>query len=160
MNTLTHHRSALNQNRVVDERVELVGRRVSMMGSVWPGQDPNKRFYGVVTKRMKFKDRKGEVVDGYEVLWEDGERERWPYDYLIVALVMREELIHDSDSDDSDSEESSSSDSDESSSDATDDCDDVLSLMAEHEDPEGFEYQQVFCTSNTGEDILVAVNSG
>ena len=41
-----------------EDRVELVGKRVGMMGTVWPGEDPNVKFYGLVTKKMKFKDRK------------------------------------------------------------------------------------------------------
>ena len=74
-----------------------------MMGSVWPGEDPDRKFYGVVTKRLKYKGRKGEKVDGYEVRWDDGERERWPYNYLLDSLIpLGDNLIHNDDSDDSD----------------------------------------------------------
>ena len=50
-------------------------------------RNPDVKFYGVVTKKMKFKDRKGEMINGYEVLWDDGERERWPYNFLFDACV-------------------------------------------------------------------------
>ena len=78
---------------VEEDRVKLVGKRVGMMGSVWPGEDPNVKFYGVVTKQMKFKGRKGELINGYEVLWNDGERERWPYSFLFDALVSDEDPL-------------------------------------------------------------------
>ena len=108
-----------------------------MMGSVWPGQDPHQKFYGVIIKRMRYKGRKGEVVDGYEVRWDDGEKERWPYQYLLAALVETgEQLI----GDDRDSLESESESENESDS------------VDEREDPEGFEYQNMFCTSSTGEE--------
>ena len=32
---------------------------------------------------------------------------------------------------------------------------DVLDKMAEREDPEDFEYREMFSTSNTGEDIVI-----
>ena len=78
------------------------------MGSVWPDQDPNEKFYGLVTKRMRYKGRKGEVVNGYEVLWDDGNKERWPYEYLVEALVPTgDQILSDSDADDSDSDNKS-----------------------------------------------------
>ena len=128
--------------------MELIGRRVSMMGSVWPGQDPNEKFYGVVTKRLRYRGRKGEVVDGYEVIWDDGERERWPYDYLVVALVpVEDRLIHDSESESDDTDESDESEDEEAV--------DVFTVMSERDDPEDFEYREMFSTSNTGEDIVI-----
>ena len=121
-----------------------------MAGSVWPGENPNEKFYGLVTKRMRYKGRKGEMVNGYEVLWDDGERERWPYKYLVESLVPSgDRLIHDSDSD----KEVSDSDSDES--DESDGGEDVLDNMTERYDPEDFEYREMFSTSHTGEDIVI-----
>ena len=71
-----------------------------MMGSVWPGEDPTIKFYGLVTKKMKFKGRKGDMVNGYEVLWDDGGKERWPYEYLVPALVPTgDPLVGDDDDD-------------------------------------------------------------
>ena len=115
------------------------------MGSVWPGEDPNERFYGVITKRMRYKGRKGESVNGYEVLWDDGGKERWPYEYLVMALVPEEEDLLESVSDTEDSE-SDMSEVEEK---------DVFDIMTEREDPEDFEYQEMFSTSHTGEDIVV-----
>ena len=43
-----------------------------MMGSVWPGEDPDRKFYGLVTKTMRYKGRKGKMINGYEVFWDDG----------------------------------------------------------------------------------------
>ena len=121
-----------------------------MMGSVWPGQDPSEKFYGVVTKHIRYKGRKGESVKGYEVLWDDGERERWPYEYLVVALVSEEkDLLY---SDDSDNDSDIDNDSEETESDSDTD---VFDLMTEREDPEDFEYREMFSTSHTGEDIVV-----
>ena len=146
--TMCIQRKRKTKSRRTDVRVELVGRRVTMMGSVWPGQDPDAKFYGVVTKSMRYKGRKGEVVNGYEVLWDDRVRERWPYDDLVVALVPLEApLICDSD-DDSDNDSESDSDGDE-------DMVDVFDIMTSREDPEYHEYQQMFSTSNTGEDIVI-----
>lgn len=140
------------QNRRTENRVELVGRRVTMMGSVWPGEDPDEKFYGVVTKRLRYKGRKGEMVDGYEVLWDDGEKERWPYDYLVVALVPKvDQLIHNTDSDSDDIDDSD----DDSDSDGSEEEVDVLTMMAEREDPETCEYMEMFSTSNTGDDIVI-----
>ena len=139
------------RRRTADDRVELVGRRVCMMGSVWSGQDPEAKFYGLVRKRVRYKGRKGEMVNGYEVLWEDGEKERWPYEYLHVALVpLEDQLLSDSDSDDGDSDvdDSDSDNSDE------DDSEDLFDVMTERDDPEDFEYREMFSTSHTGEDIV------
>ena len=86
------------------------------MVSVWPGQDPNFKFYGLVTQQMKFKGRKGEMINGYEVLWDDGERERWPYSYSLDALVPDEDplILSDDDDDTDDDITETNSDSDES----------------------------------------------
>ena len=117
-----------------------------MSGSIWPGEDPNAKFYGLVTKKMRFKGRQGEMVNGYEVLWDDGERERWPYSYLLEALVpSRDRLIQDSDSED---EISSSDDEDVGDN-------DVFDYMTERDDPEDFEYREMFSTNTTGEDIVI-----
>ena len=122
-----------------------------MMGSVWSGEDPNRKFYGVVTKRLKYKGRKGEIVDGQEVLWDDGEKERWPYKYLVDSLIPLEDgLIHGGDSDDDSNDSVEDSDVDDDSS-----SDDVFSHMCERDDPEAFEYQQMFCTCNTGDDVVI-----
>ena len=111
-----------------------------MMGSVWPGEDPDQKFYGLVTKEMRYKGRKGEFIRGYEVLWDDGEKERWPYEYLVDTLVPEEEnLFVSRDSDNDGSEEEV----------------DVFTMMTERHDPEDFEYREMFSTSNTGEDIVI-----
>ena len=70
----------------VDGRVDLVGRRVSMMGDVWY-LDPNLVVIGKVTKREWYRGRKRERVDGYEVKWDDGVRENWPYESLLPCLL-------------------------------------------------------------------------
>ena len=104
----------------------------------------------MVTKHIRYKGRKGESVKGYEVLWDDGERERWPYEYLVVALVSEEkDLLY---SDDSDNDNDIDNDNEETESDSDTD---VFDLMTEREDPEDFEYREMFSTSHTGEDIVV-----
>ena len=140
----------MKSKSVVEDRVELVGKRVGMMGSVWPGEDPDVKFYGVVTKKMKFKDRKGEMTNGYEVLWDDGERERWSYNFLFDALVLDEGPLIRSDDDSDDDTSDSDSDSDSSDSDV-----DVFNMMSERLDPEDREYREMFSTSHTGEDVVV-----
>ena len=102
------------------------------MGSVWSGEDPNQKFYGVVTKRLRYKGRKGKTINGYEVIWDDGEKERWPYEYLVVALVPKEgTLLHSDDDDDSES------DSDIESK--VEEIDVFDMMMNEREDPEDHE---------------------
>ena len=119
-----------------------------MMGSVWPGEDLNQKFYGVVTKRLRYKGRKGKTINGYEVIWDDGEKERWPYEYLVVALVPKEgTLLHSDDDDDSES------DSDIESK--VEEIDVFDMMMNEREDPEDHEYREMFSTNHTGEDIVI-----
>ena len=127
------------------------------MGSVWPGEDPDRKFYGVVTKCLKYKGRKGEKVDGHEVIWDDGARERWPYKHLLDSLIpLGDKLIHNDDSDSSDDDgDDNSSDDDDVSDDDSDVGDDVFSCMSERDDPEGFEYQQMFSSRNTGDDVVI-----
>ena len=55
------------------------------------------------------------------------------------------------DNDSSFSEDSANDDDTDNSSSS----EDVLSLMTEREDPEVHEYQQLFSTSSTGDDIVV-----
>ena len=104
-----------------------------MMGSVWPGEDPTIKFYGLVTKKMKFKGRKGDMVNGYEVLWDDGGKERWPYEYLVPALVPTGDPLV------------SVGDSDEVVTSDEDDEDDAFTIMMSgRDDPEEVEYTNVF----------------
>ena len=69
-----------------DGRLNLVGRRVTMDGSVWH-EDPEKIYTGLITKREWYRGRKRERVDGYEVKWCDGNKENWPYESLLPCLV-------------------------------------------------------------------------
>ena len=59
-----------------------------------------------------------------------------------------------SDDSDDDSDDNSSDDNDVSDDD-NDVGDDVFSCMSERDDPEGFECQQMFSTSNTGDDVVI-----
>ena len=79
---------------------------------------------------MRYNGRKGEMVNGYEVLWDDGEKERWPYEYLNAILVSPEDQLL-SDSDTGDDSDSDNSDEDESK--------DVFEMMIERKDPEDYE---------------------
>ena len=70
-----------------DNRIDIVGRRVKMAGSVW-NMDPKLVFKGLVKKKKRYKGRTREWVDGYEVKWRDGPRENCPYEFLLPCLVV------------------------------------------------------------------------
>ena len=88
------------------------------------------------------------------MLWNDGERERWPYSFLFDALVSDEDPLIRSD-DDSDDDISDSDGDGDSDSDGSDGDVDVFNMMSERIDPEDREYREMFSTSHTGEDIVI-----
>ena len=73
-----------------DGRIDIVKRRVSMTGDVWH-EDPKLVVVGLITKRIWYRGRKGERVDGYEVRWSDNVRENWPYECLLPCLIPETE---------------------------------------------------------------------
>ena len=84
-------KSKLQRSHDEDGRVNLVGRRVTMDGSVWY-LDPEKIYTGFITKREWYRGRKKERIDGYAVKWCDGQKENWPYESLLPCLVPLNDL--------------------------------------------------------------------
>ena len=76
------------------------------------------------------------MINGYEVLWDDGEREPWPYIYLLNALVPDEDPLILSDDDTDDDMTDTNSDSDDSDV-------DVIDKMMNKYDPEDREYREM-----------------